>query len=293
MILQESVLYRGRFAPTPSGPLHFGSLVTALASWLDARAHDGEWWLRIDDIDPPRQQAGAIDRICYQLESLGLCWDKKILQSSRHQAYAAAIDTLLNSGNAFYCRLSRRQLAAFPQGHPGRSAAVSDSHNAAVRLCVCDHIQDYSDLIAPAYRVNLQARGGAFVIRRRDGLYAYHLACALDDADFGMTHVIRGADLLAATPQQCHLLASLGRSTPLYGHLPLVVENGVKLGKSLGSAAIDTRSPGQTLWRALAILGQRPPASLENATVTAILDWGVIHWEQALIPSQSIELPQA
>ena len=284
--------YRGRFAPTPSGPLHFGSLVTALGSWLDARQQQGEWWLRIDDIDPPREQPGAADTICRQLDAFGLGWDKKLLQSQRSDHYQAAIEQLLAQGDAFHCALSRTELAAFPDGHPGKSVGVTAAPDTAIRLAVDANTHRYHDLFQPHYSANLQALGGAFVIRRRDGLFAYHLACAVDDAQLGMTHVLRGADLLASTPQQCWLLHCLHQPLPCYGHLPLVLEKGVKLGKSVGSAQLDPAQRETSLLRAMHALGMTPPADLAQASVADILAWGVAHWSRDSLPSAATDIHQ-
>lgn len=284
--------YRGRFAPTPSGPLHFGSLVTALGSWLDAHQQQGEWWLRIDDIDPPRQQSGAADTICRQLDAFGLGWDKKILQSQRGAHYQAAVEQLLAQGDAFYCALSRQQLADFPQGHPGKTVAVPAAPDTAIRLAVDITTRRYHDLFQPDYSANLQELGGAFVIHRRDGLFAYHLACAVDDAQLGMTHVLRGADLLASTPQQCWLLHCLRQSAPCYGHLPLVLEDGEKLGKSAGSAQLDLAQRQTLLLRAMTALGLAPPADLAQAGVADILAWGVAHWCRDTLPTAAIDIHQ-
>ena len=281
--------YRGRFAPTPSGPLHFGSLVAALASWLDARQQGGEWWLRIDDIDPPREAPGAATRICQQLEAHGLHWDKKLHQSTRHDRYQAAIDQLLAQGQAFYCRLSRQQLVDYPQ-HPGISVAVAAASDTAIRLAVSSGNRRYQDLLLPDYQADLQALGGAFVIRRRDGLFAYHLACAIDDASLGMTHILRGADLRDATPQQQWIMQCLSLPLPAYGHLPLIVDGADKLSKSSGSASLRDDQAAAQLLRALTALGQQPPSQLQGAGVADILDWGVAHWSRARLPSGAIDI---
>jgi glutamyl-Q tRNA(Asp) synthetase len=273
MAAQPSLSYCGRFAPTPSGSLHLGSLVTAVASWLDARQHNGQWLLRIDDLDPPREAPGAADAIRKQLELCGLLWDGPVIyQSERQTAYAQAVEQLLESGDAFYCALSRKELAAFADGHPGPSVAVTGGEDVAVRLAVPDQGRLFMDACRGAWPYNLQALGGAFVIRRRDGLYAYQLACAVDDAALGISHVLRGDDLLPSTPQQCHVLDCLGLEPPRYGHIPVIRDDkGEKLSKSAGSARIDPANPATELARALAALAlphnARAPVSeqLEHA----------------------------
>ncbi len=289
--MTESPTYRGRFAPTPSGPLHFGSLTTALASWLDARYHHGEWWLRVDDIDPPRQKAEYITTICRQLETLGLVWDKRLLQHSRYEAYRAARDALLASGEAFYCDLSRRQLREMNDCHPGISVACAPAEGLNVRLAVPDQPRIYGDLFLSPYTVNLQTEGGAFVVWRRNGMVAYQLACAVDDGELGITHVIRGRDLLASTPRQQQVMHTLGLTAPTYGHLPLMVDGADKLSKSTGSADLDMTRPAALLWQALHALGQRPPADLPQS-VSAILDWGVANWSPERLPQQPVDIHQ-
>lgn len=268
--------YRGRFAPTPSGPLHFGSLVMALASWLDARRHQGEWLLRIDDIDPPREQPGAADRILQQLDAFALHWDGPVhYQSLRHEAYEEAVQQLLTKGDAFYCQLSRRDLEAIGNLHPGKSMAVDHTEDTAIRLAVPPEPVCFDDRFQDRQCLHLGQHEGAFIIRRRDGLYAYQLACALDDADLAITDVVRGMDLLDSTPRQIHVLNRLGRALPRYGHLPVVLgANGQKLSKSAGAAAIEGAQAG-TLQRALSHLGinvdlDRPGQMLDAALQTGL-----------------------
>lgn len=283
--------YRGRFAPTPSGPLHFGSLTVALASWLDARNHDGEWWLRIDDIDPPREQPGAADMICRQLEQFGLHWDRKVTQRPRHALYQQAIDQLLQQGDAFYCRLSRTDLEKHHHNqHPGSHVAVPPAPGTAIRLAVPDLPITLTDGFQPTRTVNLQQLGGAFVIRRRDGLFAYHLTTAVDEIDMGMTHIIRGADLLESTALQLHVMHCLGHTPPHYSHLPLVVDRGQKLAKSLGSASIGSKSSPALLLSALQAIGLPPDPALTNAPVADILCWGLHQWPRAQVPVEPVEL---
>ena len=269
--------YRGRFAPTPSGPLHFGSLVMALASWLDARRHQGEWLLRIDDIDPPREQPGAADSILQQLDAFALHWDGPVhYQSQRHQAYEAAVQQLLATGDAFYCQLSRRELDAMGNLHPGRSAAIRSTADAAVRLAVPTEPVCFDDRFQGRQCLDLNRQEGAFVIRRRDGLYAYQLACALDDADLAITDVVRGMDLLDSTPRQIHVLDCLGRTAPRYGHLPVVLgTDGHKLSKSSGAAAIEDGQTPQTLKLALSHLGIEVDADKPERMLDAALQIGL------------------
>jgi glutamyl-Q tRNA(Asp) synthetase len=277
MPAHASAVYRGRFAPTPSGPLHLGSLTTAVASWLDARQHGGHWLLRIDDLDPPREVPGAADTIRQQLEQCGLHWDGPVIyQSQRQMHYTDAVEQLLRQGDAFRCALSRKDLAAYPGGHPGPSVAVTDNEDTAVRLAVPDEERQLVDACAGAWPYNLQRLGGAFVIRRRDGLFAYQLACAVDDAAFAITHVLRGDDLLPSTPQQCYVLERLGLQQPRYAHIPVIRDAaGEKLSKSAGSARIDASDPAREMARALAglALPHDPQAPAEEQLARALSAW--------------------
>lgn len=272
--------YRGRFAPTPSGPLHFGSLVAALASWLEARHAGGEWLVRVDDLDPPREVPGAADDILRQLETFGLYWDGPVrYQSQRHSAYQQAVETLLDSGHAFHCRLTRKQLATLNHNHPGISAAVPAADDTAIRLQVPDRELRYQDGIQGQITNNLHQDGGAFVIRRRDGLFGYQLACALDDADDDITHVLRGADLIDSTLRQRWLLECLGKPAPDYAHLPVVTDGrNLKLSKSRGSDALAADRASQLLSAALRCMGLQPPSDLQGANPATLLAWGTAHY---------------
>ena len=274
--------YRGRFAPTPSGPLHFGSLVAALASWLDARANGGEWLVRIDDLDPPREVPGAADAILLQLEQFGLVWDGSVrYQSQHHEAYQGAVEQLLADHHAFYCTLTRKQLTALNHNHPGISAAAPGSDDASVRLAVPDSELCFDDGIQGRVCNNLHQDGGAFVIRRRDGLFGYQLACALDDANDVITHVLRGADLIDSTLRQRWLLECLGRPAPLYAHLPVVTDGrDTKLSKSGGSEALAPARASQLLSAALHCMGLQPPKDLQGAPPASLLEWGKLHYPE-------------
>lgn len=288
--------YRGRFAPTPSGPLHFGSLLAALASWLEARACGGEWLVRIDDLDPPREVPGAADTILFQLEQFGLEWDETVRYQSRRQAaYQDAVAQLLEQGNAFYCTLTRKQLATLNHNHPGKSVAKAASPQASVRLAVPDHELCYQDLIQGKTCNNLHQDGGAFVIRRRDGLFGYQLACALDDADDHITHVLRGADLIDSTLRQRWLLECLQRPAPHYAHLPVVTDGrDAKLSKSAGSDALDPTRASYLLGAALYCMGLPVPAELQGAAPATLLEWGRAHYPEHQWPSgRQQPLPRA
>lgn len=253
--------------------------MTAVASYLEARAQQGAWLVRVDDIDPPREVPGAADTILRQLAQHGLHWDEPVrYQSRRHEAYQAAVDTLLGRGQAFYCTLSRRALAELGGVHPGPSVAVAAAHGSAVRLAVPDTPVTFTDRLQGPQSFALRDTEGAFVIRRRDGLYAYQLACALDDADDGITDVLRGVDLIDSTPRQLHVLDCLARPRPRYGHLPVLVgTDGQKLSKSTGAAALgDDATTNMAL--ILRRLGLALPADLIGAPCPAQLAWALPHW---------------
>jgi glutamyl-Q tRNA(Asp) synthetase len=251
--------YRGRFAPSPTGALHFGSLVTAVASWLMARHAGGEWLVRMEDIDPPREVTGSARDILRTLDAFGLEADERVLyQSRREAAYAAAFDRLRNAGQVFPCWCSRADLA--PDGgmhRDGRCVASPDpSRPPAWRLHAPDTVIRWIDDVRGPQEENLRQVAGDFVIRRVEGLWAYQLACVVDDAAQGVTHVVRGADLLESTARQIHLQRLLHLPSPGYLHLPLVRDaEGRKLSKSSAALPVDRSDPLPALRRALDWLG--------------------------------------
>ncbi|HXH04037.1 MAG TPA: tRNA glutamyl-Q(34) synthetase GluQRS [Candidatus Competibacteraceae bacterium] len=281
----------GRFAPSPSGPLHFGSLVAALGSFLAARAAGGSWRLRIEDIDTPRVVPGAADDILRTLEAFGLHWDGAVMyQSRRGDAYQAVLDKLLADGLAYPCSCSRKDIAAVAGAsllYPGlcRRGPRQPRHPLAVRLHTDDTPIGFADRIQGPYQQRLATAVGDFVIRRADGLFAYQLAVVVDDAAQGVTQVVRGADLLDSTPRQIWLQRLLGLPTPEYAHLPLALDrNGQKLSKSSQAPAVERRHPVPALVAALRFLGHAPPAELRAAPPAELLDWARCHWQWAHIP---------
>lgn len=258
--------YRGRFAPSPTGPLHFGSLIAAVASFADARAQGGVWWVRMEDLDRPREAPGAARRILDTLATFGLHWDDAVLyQSTRAEAYEEALARLTGLGLTYPCACSRSQVASAGRRgaegpiYPGtcRPGLHPDQAGRTLRLRTDGPEIRFSDRIQGPQRQVVAELVGDFVIRRADGIPAYHLAVVLDDAWQGVTQVVRGADLLASTPRQILLQQALGLPTPTYAHVPLALgPDGRKLSKSLAAAPVDSADPMPTLRRAWSFLGQ-------------------------------------
>jgi glutamyl-Q tRNA(Asp) synthetase len=260
--------YRGRFAPSPSGRLHFGSLVAALGSWLRARAADGAWIVRIEDLDPAREIAGATADILATLTAFGLESDEAIvLQSARNDFYAAALRQLADAGLAYPCPCSRTDLIAFNGIHPRECVtAAASGRPAAWRVRVADETIRFTDPVFGEISQAIQCDVGDFVVRRADGGYSYQLAVVVDDAAQGVSEVVRGADLLDSTPRQIVLQRLLGFDTPGYLHLPLALDaQGRKLSKHDQARAVDPADPLPALRAALAFLDQRVPASTHIA----------------------------
>ena len=250
--------YRGRFAPSPTGPLHFGSLLAAFGSWLAARRAGGEWLVRIEDLDPPREVPGAARTQLHTLHAFGLVPDGEVVyQRTRGDAYAEAMERLRASGDAFTCHCSRSDLAATGGIHR-RCVAAARRPDPAVRLRVPDGtVVEFHDALRGRVRQRLDEEVGDFVLRRADGPWAYQLAVVVDDAAQGITEVVRGADLLDSTPRQVFLQQRLGLPTPGYAHLPLAVDAaGAKLSKSCAAVPVDDADPAPALRAAWLALGQ-------------------------------------
>ena len=283
----QNSAYIGRFAPTPSGYLHFGSLVAALASYLDARSVGGRWLLRMEDLDPPREVTGAQAAILDTLERYGLHWDGELVrQSDRHGEYAALVQRLFDQGLAYACICSRKQLEGSGGIYPGHCRNVGHAgHDAAIRLRVPELTYRFTDRVQGEYSQHLGKDVGDFVIRRRDGLYAYQLAVVLDDAWQSVNNVVRGADLLDSTPRQLYLQELLGFSQPRYLHVPLIIQpDGHKLGKSYRSPPLPGDQATPLLIRALRALGQPAPDELADASAEELLAWSARHWDAPLVP---------
>ena len=272
--------YCGRFAPSPTGPLHFGSLVAALGSYLDAKAHRGEWLLRIEDLDPPREMPVAASQIIETLAACGFTWDGEIVhQSARNAAYRNAFEHLRNGGMVYPCACTRREIADSithqidvaerAPAYPGtcRSGLPPGKKARAWRIRVPDANVEFHDRLRGPVSQNLAHDAGDFVLLRADGLWAYQLAVVVDDAFQGVTDVVRGADLLASTPRQIFLQQCLGVPTPRYLHLPVVVNAlGEKLSKQTGAQAVETSETQSLLREAFAFLGLRGAGKLDLAS---------------------------
>ncbi|CAG0976472.1 glutamyl-Q tRNA(Asp) synthetase [Geobacteraceae bacterium] len=298
----------GRFAPSPTGPLHLGSLVAAVGSYVMAKRAGGLWLLRMEDLDTPRVVPGMADDMFRTLESLGFAWDGDVMwQSRRAEAYGSALERLLSARNAYPCGCSRAEIArAASAPHDGegevpypnicRNGLPAGKEPRSYRVKVGAEPIVVHDLIMGEKRYDLARICGDFVVKRADGLFAYQLAVVVDDADQGVTQVVRGADLLSSTPRQILLQRLLGYETPAYAHLPLVTApGGGKLSKrdnavSLAAGRDLAADGGRLILAALRFLGQRPPASIAGAAGREILAWGAAHFDLSLVPTASAPL---
>ena len=284
----------GRFAPSPTGALHFGSLVAAVGSYCAARRNGGKWLLRIEDLDTPRVVPGAADDMLFTLEALGFTWDGEVIrQSQRREAYDAALEALSSQGLVYPCACSRREILASAP-HPGDEGPVYPGScrgglplgrtARALRIMLPEAAITFTDAVYGEQQQQLCREVGDFVLRRADGLFAYQLAVVVDDAYSGVTQVVRGADLLGSTPRQIFLLQSLGLPVPAYLHLPLVLaDDGSKISKRHGLVP-GTPAGGTLLTKALHWLGQELPDDLAAAPPGEILAWGTAHFDPARIP---------
>ena len=286
--------YRGRFAPSPTGPLHFGSLIAAAGSYLDARRNGGVWLVRIEDLDGPREAKGAADAILRTLERYGFEWDGTVMwQSRRGAAYAAALERLERDGAVFPCACTRREVSDSTLGgasepiYPGtcRGGIPAGRRARAIRARVDHAVISFEDRLQGRIEQNLAEEVGDFVVRRADGLFAYQLAVVVDDFEQGITDVVRGADLLASTPRQMLLQRRMGYPAPRYMHLPVAVNrSGEKLSKQTLAPPLAPAEGSLQLWRALRFLGQEPPAELRTEGLAALWGWALSHWQAGKIP---------
>lgn len=301
--------YIGRFAPSPTGSLHFGSLVAAIASYCDAKSKGGQWLLRMEDLDKPREVAGAADSILRSLDAFGFEWDAPILyQSQRSEIYEDYLHQLKHNGFIYACTCSRKEIAdssiasgvdgvIYPktcynnllENSPNNLNASASRMDAASWRINVDNAQKiaFIDAIQGAVSQNLQTDVGDFILKRKDGFFAYQLAVVVDDALQNITHIVRGADLLDSTPRQIYLQQLLNFSTPHYAHVPLATNAaGEKLSKQTLAKPIDTGIAGHLIVEALSFLGQKPPLALKNASLAECWHWAIKHWNLANVPRQ-------
>ena len=301
MMAREPARYIGRFAPSPTGPLHFGSLVAAVASYLQARANAGLWLLRVEDIDPPRERPGAADSILRALERYGFEWDGDVVfQSGGRVGHDEALEQLIARGLAYPCGCSRRDLEGQPRGrlgaiYPGTCRSGCDAVETAIRLRTDDDPISFNDALQGTVTQRLESGSGDFVIRRRDGLIAYQLAVVVDDELQGITEVVRGIDIMDSTPRQIWLQKLLEYRTPAYMHVPVITHpNGDKLSKATGAPAVSMDRIPETLHAALIALRQPAPEALSRGSLADIWDWATANWQpQALagIPAITAKSP--
>ena len=274
--------YVGRFAPSPSGPLHLGSLYTALAGFLDARQQNGRWQLRIDDLDTPRIMEGATSSILHCLDKFGLHWDGPVYYQSQHiEDYLAAIDTLKSQQVIYACNCSRKQLLEYGSIYPGicRFRQLPFTDNTATRLISADHFIEFNDSCQGLIRENPARQHGDFIIKRRDGVFAYQLAVVIDDHLQQVNQVLRGVDLLDSTARQIQLQQLLNYPQPHYRHIPVIIDaNGAKLSKQTLAQAVDQEQAAPIIFKLLNLLQQNPPPEIQTANSSEILKWAISHW---------------
>ena len=283
--------YRGRFAPSPTGPVHLGTLIAAVGSYLQARKNNGEWLLRMEDVDITRKVKGADIEIISTLEAFGFRWHGEILyQSKQTRHYQQALDTLISQSLVFPCICSRKQLAESNDGiYPGscRLRSLPDSEDHALRLLSKDIDIEFTDAVMGTQRQNIKQQCGDFIIKRRDGLFAYQLAVVVDDALQEITEVVRGVDLLDSTARQIYLQRLLHYPTPAYCHLPLAIDaTGKKISKSEGGAKVDIANKEKLLIKTLQYLGQNPPAQLTGSSCDDIWQWAISNWSITSVPKE-------
>lgn len=282
--------YIGRFAPSPSGDLHFGSLIAALGSYLHAHSLGGKWLVRIDDLDPPREVAGSADRILASLEQYGLEWDGEVVwQSRRHEAYRETLDWLHRQGKSYYCTCTRQRISLLGGTYDGHCRCAGHGpENAAIRLHQTQPVARFHDELQGEFIADIGLAEEDFIVRRRDGLFAYNLAVVIDDHFQGVNHIVRGADLIAPTVRQLSLYQHLGLPPPSYVHLPLACNaNGDKLSKQNHAPALPTGDPRPIIVQTLIFLGQSLPESWQDLTLPLLLRWAVTHWSLEKVPRKA------
>ncbi len=286
-------VYRGRFAPSPSGPLHFGSLLAATASYLQARKNNGQWYLRIEDIDPPREVSGASKHIIKTLQDYGFEWDKLSYQSERTEIYQDYLQQLQQAKLAYDCGCSRKQISEYNLKHqlntncyPGTCREGLNGKQArAIRFKIEKPLLTINDAIQGEKTLNLDEIAGDFILKRADGFYSYQLAVAIDDSLQEITEVVRGYDLFESSFYQQAIRNALGLTSPGYAHIPVAVSReGIKLSKQSAAKDISTEVANKLLWLALKQLGQQPPLTLQFDGLKQIWGWAIKNWQLANVP---------
>jgi glutamyl-Q tRNA(Asp) synthetase len=291
----SSTNVRGRFAPSPTGPLHFGSLVAAVGSYLSVKSQNGEWLVRMEDLDPPREMPGAANDILRTLAQHGFEWDGEVMyQSRRSEAYETALEMLRQNGALYACACTRKEIGdSSLQGiegpvYPGTCRAGLPAGRAprALRVRTDGAVIAFTDRVQGAQRSRLETEIGDFVVKRADGFHAYQLAVVVDDAEQGITEIVRGADLLGSTARQIHLQQLLDFTTPVYAHLPAALNAaGEKLSKQTFAAPLSAGHASENLWRALAFLGQQPLETLRHEGLATLWAWALANWRLEKIPA--------
>ena len=281
--------YIGRFAPSPTGPLHMGSLVAAVASYLQARSKQGQWLLRIEDLDPPREIAGATDDIIRTLDEFGFEWDGEIIrQSNRADLYLQALDELSKQDHIYPCTCSRSDIKKTAQPGPYclryagtcREGVHTPEKTHSLRLKTPDENIGFNDYIQKHYQQNLNRDIGDFIVKRADGQFAYQLAVVVDDAEQNISEIVLGSDLLDSTPRQIYIQKILSLPQPDYAHIPVIVNaDNEKLSKQTMASPVKKNEAARNLYTALNYLEQRPPGELQNAAITELWDWAISHWD--------------
>lgn len=284
--------YCGRFAPSPTGPLHFGSMLAATASYLEARKQQGRWLLRIEDIDPPREQPGAADSFLHTLSLFGFEWDALSYQSQRLLIYKEYLEQLTQQRSAYTCGCTRNEIRQLSQNnnhpiYPGtcRNGLAANKTPRSIRVNTPNVRCSFNDIIRGPQSRQLDTHMGDYIVQRADGLISYQLAVAVDDSLQNISQVVRGGDLLESSFCQIHLQQLLGLNTPEYAHLPMATHrDGSKLSKQTFATAVPTTQPGKILWELLNFLGQQPPNELRREKPDNLWQWAITNWTLGKIP---------
>ena len=294
--MSSNAPYRGRFAPSPTGPLHFGSLVAAVASYLQAHAQSGSWLVRIEDLDPPREPPGSTELILRALDVHGFEYSEPVYQSARLEHYQTVLDQLINDGLAYPCSCSRKHLqATAPRGrtgiiYPGTCRNGLPTHSGpatAIRMRTNDRRTSYLDILQGQPSAHLESDIGDFLLRRGDGLFSYHLAVVVDDHDQQITEVVRGTDLMDSSFPQIALIRALNFVPPDYMHIPVALNaQGQKLSKQSHAPPLDLEKPEENIFKSLIFLQQNPPEDLKSARLNQLWDWAQKHWRPQNLAGQ-------